>query len=119
VQSAAVLFTEYGFDVQLSKLYTRPVYNRFKGTLKSNTAFNIQEDTLSGTGNYLVTHRKADTVFPWIEHSFRVRASHDTRFPERSTFECECKTWEHTGNNCYHKKCLEIKKLLNRRINNC
>jgi len=96
-QSAPIVNTEYGFDIQLSKLYTRGVYNRFKEVMKSHTAFSIEDNAEKGAGNYLVRHRKVDTNFPWIEHSFEVVGSYNAESPESSVFKCECLTWQNTG----------------------
>jgi len=81
----------YGFDLQLSRLYTRKVYNRFKETLKSRTGFNIKDDPSGRAGYYIVQHRTT-------RKEFRVKAEHDNQNPERSTFGCECMRWENSGN---------------------
>jgi hypothetical protein len=45
LQSEEITTTYYGYELQLSKLYTRRVYNRFKATYKSSTTFFVSEDT--------------------------------------------------------------------------
>jgi hypothetical protein len=97
LQSEPVVNSFYGFDLQLSKLYTRKVYNKFKETLKSSTAFNIEEDPSGQPGYYLVQHRGGEKEFPWLQHSFRVKAVNNQQNPERSAFGCECMRWENTG----------------------
>ena len=37
--------TFYGYEMQLSKIYTRKVFNRFKNTMKSEPIFEIRSDT--------------------------------------------------------------------------
>jgi hypothetical protein len=56
LQSKEITATYYGYELQLSKLYTRCVYNRFKETHKSSTTFSIRED-ISWDGYYFVEHR--------------------------------------------------------------
>jgi hypothetical protein len=63
LQSEEITTTYYGYELQLSKLYTRRVYNRLKETYKSSIAFSIHEDT-SRNGYYFVEHRVVQTEFP-------------------------------------------------------
>jgi hypothetical protein len=65
--------TYYGYELQLSKLYMRCVYNKFKETYKSSTTFSIHEDT-SRNKYYFVEHRVVLTEFPWLQHAFHVKA---------------------------------------------
>jgi hypothetical protein len=44
LQAENIMSTFYGYEIQLSKLYTRRVYNKFRDTMKSSTAFDIKED---------------------------------------------------------------------------
>ena len=97
LQSEEITPTYFGYDLLLSKLYTRRVYNRFKETYKSSTAFSIREDT-SQNGYYFVEHRIVQTEFPWLQHAFRIKAIYNHQNPENSVFFCECMNWEHTGN---------------------
>jgi hypothetical protein len=52
----------FGYELQLSKLYTRRVYNRFKETYKSSIILSIHEDT-SQNGYYVIEHRIVQTEF--------------------------------------------------------
>jgi hypothetical protein len=63
LQSEEITATYYGYELQLSKLYTRHVHNRFKETYKSSTTFSIRED-ISWNGYYFVEHRVVQTEFP-------------------------------------------------------
>jgi hypothetical protein len=96
LQSESITSTFYGYEIQLSKLYTRNVFNKFKETLKSSTAFGIREDA-ERNSYYLVEHRKVETDFPWLQHAFRVKAVYNEHSPEGSIFSCECLHWDHTG----------------------
>ena len=83
--------TNYGYDEQLCKLYSRNVYTRFKETFKSSTSFTMRAD-LEKPGYFYVKHRKVETTFPWIQHEFLVKAEVDREDPEKSVFGCECLT---------------------------
>jgi D-serine dehydratase len=63
LQSEEITTTFYGYELQLSKIYTRCVYNRFKETYKSSTTFGIHEDT-TRNGYYFVEHRVVQIEFP-------------------------------------------------------
>jgi hypothetical protein len=73
LQSEEIAATYYSNELQLSKLYMRHVYNRFRETYKSSTSFSIHEDT-SQNGYYFVEHRVVQTEFPWIQHAFHEKA---------------------------------------------
>jgi hypothetical protein len=109
LQSEEITTTYYGYELQLSKLYMRRMYNGFKETYKSSTTFSIHEDT-SRNGYYFVEHRVVQTEFTWLQHAFRVKAVYNHQNPDNSTFFCECMAWEHTGNKCLNisilQKCL-------------
>jgi hypothetical protein len=60
LQSEENTTTYYDYELQLSKLYTRHMYNRFKETYKSSTTFSIREDT-SQNEYYFVEHRVVQT----------------------------------------------------------
>jgi hypothetical protein len=60
LQSGENTTTYYDYELQLSKLYTRHMYNRFKETYKSSTTFSIREDT-SRNEYYFVEHRVVQT----------------------------------------------------------
>jgi hypothetical protein len=97
MQSETITYSHYGFDVQLSKIYTHRVYNKFRETCKTSTAFDIEDDKEQGDGYFLVRHRTVPTDFPWIQHSFKVMARYNKQQPEESKFSCECLAWENTG----------------------
>lgn len=96
LQAIPLQATNYGYEEQLAKHYTRAVYKRFKDTFMSSTNFTLRPDT-EKPGYFFVKHRKVKTSFPWIQHEFWVKAIVDEENPERSEFRCECMTWEHTG----------------------
>jgi hypothetical protein len=73
LQAEEITTTYYVYELQLSKLYMRRVYNIFKETYKSSTTFSIREDT-SQDVYYFVEHRVVQTEFPWIQHSFHMKA---------------------------------------------
>jgi len=79
------------FDKQLSRVYTREVFKKYRETYIYSTAFRI--DPEEGKANsYLVTHTNQSKAYSWFQHSFKVEA--DVNAGE---YTCECKTWEHTG----------------------
>jgi hypothetical protein len=54
-QSEEITATFYGYELQLSKIYMRRMYNRFKETYKPSTIFYIRRDT-SQNEYYFVEH---------------------------------------------------------------
>jgi hypothetical protein len=105
LQLEEITATYDGYELQLSKLYTRHMYNRFKETYKSSTTFSICEDT-SWNGYYFVEHRVVQTEFPWLQHMFHVKAVYNHQNPENLTFFCHCMSWEHTCIICIKKEWL-------------
>jgi hypothetical protein len=85
LQSEEITTTFYGYELQLSKIYTRRVYNRFKETYKSSRVFSIRDDT-SRNVYYFVEHRVVQTEFPLLQHAFHVKAVYNHQNPENSTF---------------------------------
>ncbi|XP_020181282.1 protein FAR1-RELATED SEQUENCE 5-like [Aegilops tauschii subsp. strangulata] len=83
--------TQFGFEVQLSKVYTRAVFADFKETLYRNTAFRAEWCPENQT-KYLVHHYNRSDAFDWAWHKFQVVADE-----EKGVYECECKLWTHTG----------------------
>jgi hypothetical protein len=79
------------FDLDLSRVYMRAVYKKYKETYMNNTASHIMVDKEHENG-YLVTHTNESRKYAWYQHSFKVVAN-----VEVGIFECECRTWEHTG----------------------
>lgn len=79
------------FDKQLSRVYTRAVFKKYRETFIYSTAFRI--DPEEGQANsYLVTRTNQTKAYSWFQHSFKVEADVKAR-----EYTCECKTWEHTG----------------------
>jgi hypothetical protein len=74
MQWEEIIATFYGYELQLSKIYTRHVYNRFKEKYKSSTTFSICEDT-SWNVYYFVEHKVVQIEFPWLQHEFYGRSS--------------------------------------------
>lgn len=70
--------TRYPFEQQVSKLYTRAVFNLFKVTLLDSTAF-IVNLVSENIGSYTVSLCKSSNKNPWSQHAFKVSL------------------WEHTG----------------------
>ncbi|EEE51958.1 hypothetical protein OsJ_33607 [Oryza sativa Japonica Group] len=114
LQCEPVLSTRYAFEEQLSKLYTRAVFTLFKETLFDSTAFLVNEVS-NAMGAYVVTHGKTIRKNPWSQHAFQVTAD-----VESGLYECECKTWIHTGLFCPHivrvLSHLQVEKILPRYI---
>ena len=96
LQAPVVASTFYGYDNQLSRVYTRAVYKVFVSRLKSSTAFRVRPDP-DKAGYYLVKHTRPPTDFPWLCHEFWVKAVVNEEIPEESEFNCECMRIEHTG----------------------
>lgn len=79
------------FDEQLSRAYTRAVYNVYKKEYNNSTAFSIEPDPAEENG-YLVKHETGGGTFCWAQHAFKVHADKDA-----GEYYCECKQWDHTG----------------------
>ncbi|RLM70192.1 protein FAR1-RELATED SEQUENCE 5-like [Panicum miliaceum] len=85
----------YGYDKQLSRVYTRAVYKEFTCRYKSSTAFHVRPD--SSKANYcLVKHTRPPTNFPWLCHEFWVKPVVNEEMLEESEFNCECMRIEPT-----------------------
>ena len=91
MQSEVKTTTKFGFEVQLSKVYTRAVFADFKETLYRSTAFRAERCPENPT-KYLVHHYNRSDAFDWARHNFQVVADE-----EKSVYECECKLWTHTS----------------------
>ncbi|KAG2606332.1 hypothetical protein PVAP13_4NG226311 [Panicum virgatum] len=104
-QAPVIASTFYGYDNQLSRVYTRAVYKVFASRLKSSTAFRVRPDP-DKAGYYLVKHTRPPTDFPWLCHEFWVKAVVNEEIPEESEFNCECMRIEHTGMFCPHLLCV-------------
>jgi hypothetical protein len=88
--------TFYGFGTQLARVYTRPVHKEFQERQKSGTTFIVKPDP-DKPNYYHVTHSRPPTDFPWLQHSYSVKAIVNEDIPEESIFNCECMRLEHTG----------------------
>ncbi|XP_066392231.1 protein FAR1-RELATED SEQUENCE 1-like [Miscanthus floridulus] len=86
------------FDEQLSRVYTRAMYQEYKREYANSTAFLIEPNPDPEVMNgYLVRHEKGAGSFCWAQYAFKVVAD-----KEAGVYECECKQWEHTGLFCMH-----------------
>jgi hypothetical protein len=74
VQAEVVRACKSLFDEQLSRMYTRVVYNEYKREYANNTTFVIEPDPDVQCG-YLVKHEKGTEVFCWAQHVFKVLAN--------------------------------------------
>ena len=108
LQSEPVTLTHHPFEHQLSKVYSRNVFNKFKETQKASTRFTMRPDP-GKNEYYLVKLRPVKRDFPWMQHEFCVKAMVDVDDPENSVFSCECMTWEHIG-MLHHKQKLDLMK---------
>ncbi|XP_020156912.1 protein FAR1-RELATED SEQUENCE 1-like [Aegilops tauschii subsp. strangulata] len=77
--------TQFGFEVQLSKVYTRAVFADFKETLYRSTAFRAERCPENPT-KCLVHHYNRSDAFDWARHNFQVVADE-----QKGVYECECK----------------------------
>jgi hypothetical protein len=73
VQAEVVRACKSRFDEQLSRMYTRVVYNEYKREYVNSTAFVIEPDPDVECG-YLVKHEKGTGMFCWAQHAFKVLA---------------------------------------------
>ena len=64
MQSEVKTTTQFGFEVQLSKVYTRAVFADFKETLYRSTAFKAERCPENPT-KYLVHHYNRSDAFYW------------------------------------------------------
>lgn len=97
VQKEQNTLTFYGFDTQMAKLYSRAVYSKIRNRLKLSTLFTATE-TEEPT-KYLVCYNNPQKLSAWAQHAFQVVAD-----PVGETYECECRLWDHTGED-YKKRC--------------
>ena len=91
MQSEVQTTIQFGFEVQLSKVYTRAVFAYFKETLYRSTSFR-EERCPENPTKYLVHHYNRSDAFDWGRHNFQVVADE-----KKGVYECECKLWTHTG----------------------
>jgi hypothetical protein len=96
LQAPNITATQYAFEEQASRVYSRAVYQEFRDQYYASTGFLMRDDPQKA-GYYLVYHRKNKSKFPWLQHEYRVKARYNDEDPEQSVFECECMTWENTG----------------------
>nr|TKW09389.1 hypothetical protein SEVIR_6G091300v2 [Setaria viridis] len=68
--------SKWPFEIQVSRTYTRNVFNDFEKKMIDCMAFDIEDNPIEGETCYL----------------FKVRAN-----KENGDFHCECKEWQHTG----------------------
>ena len=77
----------------MAKLYSRVVYSEIKKRLKLSTLFTATE-TEEPT-KYLVRYNHPQKLSVWAQYAFQVVAD-----PVGETYECECRLWDHTGEEC-------------------
>jgi adenine specific DNA methylase Mod len=70
MQTEVVRACKSRFDEQLSRVYTRAVYNEYKRKYINSTAFVIEPDPEVECG-YLVKHEKGDGTFCWAQQHSR------------------------------------------------
>ena len=81
------------FDEQLSRVYTRVVYQEYKKQYNNSTTFVIELDPDPKVKNgWLVKHENGEGSFYWAQYAFRGVADKDA-----GEYSCEYKQWEHTG----------------------
>lgn len=86
----------WGFVDQLRRVYTRRVFEQVQRTVTSATRYRIDDDPVGRKNHYLVSHTRRTNKISWGQHQFKVCAD-----IECQKFTCECRTWEHTGNNSF------------------
>lgn len=92
MQQKIVTNSNWAFEVRLSRVYTRAVFNRFEEAMKSATAFRITQDPERGEHAWLVCHTSTSKKIVWGQHQFQVTVDQ-----ESGLLTCECKRLEHTG----------------------
>nr|XP_020164179.1 protein FAR1-RELATED SEQUENCE 5-like [Aegilops tauschii subsp. strangulata] len=78
--------TKFGFEVQLSKVYTRAVFADFEETLYRSTAFRAERCPKNPT-KYLVHHYNRSDAFDWARHNFQVVADEKKGVYEQTAME--------------------------------
>jgi len=92
VQAKVVRACKAKFDEQLSRVYTRVVYQEYKKQYNNSTMFVIEPDPDPRVKNgWLVKHENGEGSFCWAQHAFMVVADKDA-----GEYSYECKQWEHT-----------------------
>ena len=74
----------------MAKVYSRVVYSDIRKRVKLSTLFTVT-DTEEPT-KYLVPWNKPQRSFAWSQHAFQVVSD-----PVGEIYDCECKLWDHTG----------------------
>jgi hypothetical protein len=97
MQSETMADSNWPFEVRVARVYTRAVFNRFKESMKSATAYRITADPERGMHSWLVQHTKTSKKLVWGQHQFSVTV--DTA---RELFTCECRVMEQTGMTSHH-----------------
>lgn len=92
MQSRIETDAKWGFEVGVSRVYTRKVFDKFEKSMNLCTAYRIEEDETEGRCHYLVSHTNRSSKISWGQHEFKVYANKST-----GEYTCECKHWEHTG----------------------
>ena len=93
IQAELVRACKAKFDEQLSRVYTRAVYQEYKKQYNNSTTFVIEPNPDPRVKNgWLVKHENGEGSFCWAQHEFKVVAD-----KEAGEYSCECKQWEHIG----------------------
>ncbi|KAI4984356.1 hypothetical protein ZWY2020_057707 [Hordeum vulgare] len=93
-QARRKTITNYPLEHQLSRVYTRAVFRKYKEAYVYGTSFLTKK---VGTGRFLVPYGRDRPTFSWSQHEFKVVFDE-----ENEEYKCECKQWEHTGLLCPH-----------------
>ena len=90
VQKEQNTLTFYGFDNEMAKLYSQAMYSGIRKRIKLSTLFTATE-TKEPT-KYLVHYNNLQKLSARAQHAFQVVAD-----PVGEIYDCECKLWDHTG----------------------
>ncbi|KAL6850343.1 hypothetical protein ACP4OV_020970 [Aristida adscensionis] len=85
------------FELQMSRVYTRAVFNEFEHTVSDCTAYRVDPDLDLGPHHFLVKYNTLKSKISWAQRRFKVYANAD-----EGRFSCECKNFEHIGLLCVH-----------------
>ena len=89
MQARPKTVTNYPLEHQLSRIYTRAVFRKYKEAYVYGASFLTKK---VGAGRFLVVYGREGPTFSWSQHEFKVVCDE-----EKEEYKCECKQWEHTG----------------------
>ncbi|KAM3196560.1 hypothetical protein ACQJBY_072320 [Aegilops geniculata] len=87
-QARPATITNYPLENQLSRIYTRAVFNKYKDAYVYGTSFLTKK---VDAGRFLVIYGRDGPSFSWSQHEFKVVCDE-----EKEDYRCECMQWEHT-----------------------